>query len=88
MATRTLKLSCGNCRHPQDVPVSHIADLDSDCQLVEFVSVRLKPRHWIKDTFGDGQWHGYAVADRADVARVLRLKPTTTARGSADETTS
>lgn len=69
---KTLTVSCGTCRHPQAVSVSHIAEIDSDCP-AEFVSLRLKTRHWIKDTFGDAQWHQWVVADRTDVLPVLRM---------------
>ena len=68
---KTLKLSCGTCRHPQDVKISAIALIESSEHFADLVSVTLKPRHWIQDTWGDGQWHGTAVADAADVAALI-----------------
>ena len=73
---KTLTVVCGTCRHPQQIPVSHIATLDDDLRgqyASESIVMTLKPRRWIKDTFGDGQWHGTVVAERGDVAKLLRL---------------
>ena len=67
----TLLISCGTCRHPQAVRVSRIEQLDSDTGMTEYVSVKLKPRFWVRDTFGDGMWYGWGVADRAAVAALI-----------------
>lgn len=70
---RQIKVSCGTCRHPQDIPLAHVAEIDSHSDLAELVSLKLKPRHWIKDTWGDGQYHGWVIADRVAVAALLRF---------------
>ncbi len=53
---RMLSVSCGTCRHPQFVPVRDVAELDAVTTMPEFVVLTLKPKRWIRDTFGDGQW--------------------------------
>lgn len=60
-------------RHTQAVNVKHIAEIESDVILTEFVCLKMKPKHWIKDTWGDGLWHGWVTAERSDVAKLLKL---------------
>lgn len=59
---------CGTCRHPQPVKLAHVAEIDSHG---EFVSLKMRPAHYVQDTWGDRQWHGWVVAERADVAALL-----------------
>lgn len=72
---KSIKVSCGTCRHPQDIPVSAIASIEDDeltrGVFLDNALLRLKPRHWIQDPWGDGQWHGVVVASRADVAKLI-----------------
>lgn len=77
---RTLAVTCGNHRHPQPVSLSAVASIEDDVRpdheylarvAPESVVLRLKPRRWIRDSWGDGQWHGTVSADRAAVAAVL-----------------
>ena len=69
---KMVKVSCGTCRHPEMVPVSHIAHIDAGEDVTqEFVYFRMKSRHPLYDGLGDRQWHMGVVADRADVAPLL-----------------
>ena len=78
MTRRTLTVTCGTHRHPQDVPVSSIAMLEDDLEMSwgkyqhETIVLTLKPKRWIQDTWGDRQWHGTVCADRAIIAKLLR----------------
>lgn len=72
--TKSIRVTCGTCRHPQEIPVSHVTSIEDtldDGLIPEFVCLKLKPGRWIQDTWGDRQWHGNVVAEREDVARLI-----------------
>ena len=69
---KRIKVFSGTCRHPELVPVTHVAHIDAGGDVsLEFVWLRMKGRHPIYDGLGDRQWHSGVVADRADVAALL-----------------
>ena len=75
---KILNVTCGTHRHPQPVRVTHIRSIEDDLRpdsidhvAPESVVLTLKPKFWVRDDWGDGQWHGVVCADRADVAKLL-----------------
>ena len=76
---KTITVRCGSMRRVQEVPVSHVAQIDSDLMSVEFVLLTLKAKHWVQEPYGrPGEWHGTVIADRGDVAPLLRFARKTT----------
>ena len=71
---KTITVRCGSMRRTQTVPVSHVAQIDSYLMSVEFVLLTLKPKYCVQEPYGrPGEWHGTVIADRADVAPLLRF---------------